>query len=97
MKIAVDAMGGDFAPHEVVKGAYLAATEDGTSVALVGDRETIQSELAELGDESDRIEVVHALEVVGMDEPAITPLRKKRDSSIRVAAEMVRDGRAKVS
>lgn len=94
MKIAVDAMGGDFAPHEVVKGAYLAATEDGTNVALVGDRGAVEAELAQLGDAGDLIEIVHASEVVGMDEPAITPLRKKRDSSIRVAAEMVHSGAA---
>src|SRR5215208_5552162 len=94
MRIAVDAMGGDFAPQCAVQGAFQAAVEDGTSVLLVGDRARIEPELARLGDHRGRIEVVHAEEVVGMDEPAITPIRKKRRSSIRLSAEVVKEGRA---
>ncbi len=94
MRIAVDAMGGDFAPQSPVQGAFQAAVEDGTSILLVGDRARLEAELAKLGDHGGRIEIVHAEEVVGMDEPAITPIRKKRRSSIRLCAELVKEGRA---
>jgi phosphate acyltransferase len=94
MPIAVDAMGGDYAPQCAVEGAFRAATEDGASVILVGDRVRVEAELRKWGDASGRIEVVHAEEVVGMDEPAITPIRKKRRSSIRLCAELVKEGRA---
>ncbi|MFP5289164.1 MAG: phosphate acyltransferase PlsX [Thermoanaerobaculia bacterium] len=94
MPIAVDAMGGDFAPQCAVEGAVSAAVEDGAEVLLVGDRAKIESELARLGRPSRRVEVVHAEEVVGMDEPAITPIRRKRRSSIRICAELVKEGRA---
>ena len=63
----------------------------------MGDRARIEAELRRLGGlrtPDGRIEVVHAEEVVGMDEPAITPIRKKRRSSLRLCAELVKDGRA---
>lgn len=94
MTIAVDAMGGDYAPQCAVEGAFRAATEDGASILLVGDRSRVEAELRKLGSHGGRIEVVHAEEVVGMDEPAITPIRKKRRSSIRLCAELVKEGRA---
>jgi glycerol-3-phosphate acyltransferase PlsX len=94
MPIAVDAMGGDYAPQCAVEGAFRAATEDGASILLVGDRSRVEAELRKLGSHGGRIEVVHAEEVVGMDEPAITPIRKKRRSSIRLCAELVKEGRA---
>ena len=94
MKIAVDAMGGDDAPRAIVEGAYAAAVHDGASILLVGQQDLVRAEVARLGDPGDRIEVVHADEVVGMDEPAITPLRKKRRSSIAVACKLVGEGRA---
>ncbi|HEX6902609.1 MAG TPA: phosphate acyltransferase PlsX [Thermoanaerobaculia bacterium] len=95
MPIAIDAMGGDFAPQSAVEGAFRAATEDGCSILLVGDRARVEPELRRLGgDGGGRIEVVHAEEVVGMDEPAITPIRRKRRSSLRLCAELVQEGRA---
>ncbi|HKH45965.1 MAG TPA: phosphate acyltransferase PlsX [Thermoanaerobaculia bacterium] len=95
MQIAVDAMGGDHAPQSPVEGAVRAATEDGTSIFLVGDRARVEAELARLGVAGHRrLEVIHAEEVVGMNEPAITPIRKKRRSSIRLCAELVKEGRA---
>src|SRR6185295_13685084 len=94
MPIAVDAMGGDLAPQSAVEGAFRAATQDGSSVLLVGDRTRLEAELRRFGDARGRIEVVHAEEVVGMDEPAITPIRRKRRSSLRICAELVKDGRA---
>jgi phosphate acyltransferase len=100
MPIAVDAMGGDHAPQCAVEGAVRAAVEDGASILLVGDRRRIESELLRLGQATGwkagrgRIDIVHAEEVVGMDEPAITPIRRKRRSSIRLCAELVREGKA---
>src|SRR5215470_512581 len=94
MLIAVDAMGVDHAPRAAVEGSFRAAVEDGTRLLLVGDRERIERELARLGDHGGRIEIVPAEEVVGMDDPPITPIRKKRRSSIRICAELVRAGRA---
>lgn len=94
ISIAVDAMGGDHAPGQVVEGAWQAAVEDGTSILLVGDADRLESGLSRLGSHRGRIEVVHADEVVGMDEPAITPIRRKRRSSIRICAELVRDRKA---
>src|SRR3954452_13523631 len=95
MPIAVDAMGGDHAPQSTVEGAVRAVAEDGAAVLLVGDRSRVDAELARHGYRG-RIEIVHAEEVVGMDEPAITPIRKKRRSSLRLCAELVKDGRAQV-
>ena len=94
MKIAVDAMGGDHAPRAAVEGAHAAAVEDGAEVILVGREDVVRGELARLRDHGGRIEVVHAEEVVEMDDPAIAPLRKKRRSSIRIACELVKAGRA---
>jgi glycerol-3-phosphate acyltransferase PlsX len=97
MPIAVDAMGGDFAPQSTVEGATRAADENGASILLVGDRTLLEAELRRHGGAGKRngsIEIVHAEEVVGMDEPAITPIRKKRRSSIRICAELVKVGRA---
>lgn len=93
MRIAVDAMGGDHAPRAAVEGAVRAATEDGISVLLVGESDIIGPLLDEVGG-GERVEVVHAEEIVGMDEPAVTPLRKKPRSSIRICAELVKEGRA---
>jgi phosphate acyltransferase len=94
MQIAVDAMGGDHAPRAVVQGAVRAAVEDGVSVLLVGDRSRIGGELSRLGGAGSRIEVVHAEETVGMDEPAVASIRKKRRSSMRICADLVKAGRA---
>lgn len=94
MYVAVDAMGGDFAPEAAVEGAFRAATEDGTPVLLVGQQPVVEAHLAKLGGARGAIEIVHAEEAVEMDEPAITPIRRKRRSSVRICAELVREGRA---
>ncbi|KAB2963590.1 MAG: phosphate acyltransferase PlsX [Thermoanaerobaculia bacterium] len=93
MRIAVDAMGGDLAPRAAVQGALLAALEEDVSILLVGDREIVEDEIEKLGASPESVEVVHAPETVGMDEPA-TAVRRKRRSSLAVCAELVRDGRA---
>jgi glycerol-3-phosphate acyltransferase PlsX len=97
MPIAVDAMGGDSAPGAPVAGALRAVREDGTAVVLVGDEVRVREALRGLGVDGELpqgLTLVHAEEVVGMDEPAITPLRKKRRSSIRLCAEFVGSGGA---
>jgi len=94
MKIAVDAMGGDHAPRNIVEGAVDACREFGSSVILVGQEPKIEQELDRLGASGLGIEVVHAEEVVGMDEPAVNAIRKKKKSSIRIGARLVKDGDA---
>jgi len=92
--IAVDAMGGDHAPAVPVEGAVLAAREFGVRVALVGRRPEIEAELARCATSGLDLEVHHASEVIGMAETAGRALRSKPDNSIRVAARLVREGRA---
>ncbi|WP_165248655.1 phosphate acyltransferase PlsX [Paludisphaera soli] len=84
MRIALDAMGGDFAPGPIVAGAVEAALDqDGLITVLVGDRERIEAELARFPDAPrDRLPIVHAAESIGMDEKPVEALRKKRDNSI---------------
>jgi glycerol-3-phosphate acyltransferase PlsX len=95
MKIAVDAMGGDHAPEVTVDGAIAAAREFGVSSLLVGDSARVAPLVdRRAGALRDSIEVVHAPEVIAMDEPATAAIRKKKNSSIRVAANLVREGRA---
>ena len=95
VRIALDAMGGDHAPQEIVKGALLAAAEYPIEVLLVGQDEVVRKELAAAGASTPRnIEVVDAREVVEMDDTAIAPIRRKRNSSIRICANLVAEGRA---
>jgi glycerol-3-phosphate acyltransferase PlsX len=94
VRIAVDAMGGDHAPLVNVDGAVAAAREFGISSLLVGRTSELQPLLRDAGFSGPEIEIVEAPEVVAMDEPATAAIRKKRNSSIRVAANCVRDGRA---
>ena len=91
-RIALDAMGGDHAPHEIVKGALIAAREYPVHIILVGREDAIRAELG--GTMPANVEIVHAEEVVEMDDTALAPIRKKRNSSIRICANLVRDGRA---
>jgi phosphate acyltransferase len=94
MKIAVDAMGGDHGPAVVVEGALVAQREFGVSVILVGDQAALERELGRSGTRRLGVEIRHASQVVGMAESPSQALRRKRDSSLRVAAELVRDGHA---
>ena len=96
MRIAVDAMGGDYAPREVVAGAVDAARELScvTDVTLVGDESAIRAELALCGDIPSTIHIRHASEVVAMDEAPALAVRRKRDSSIGRAVDMVKSGEA---
>ena len=88
-------MGGDHAPRVNVEGAVAAAIDFGLDTLLVGRRREVEAELARTGYTGSRVGVVEADEVVLFDEPSITPIRKKRGASVRIAAECVRDGRAR--
>jgi phosphate acyltransferase len=94
MKIAVDAMGGDYGPAVVVEGAVTAVREHGASVVLVGDKAAVEREVVRLQAEPLSIEIRHASQVVGMGESPSQAVRRKRDSSLRVAAQLVKDGDA---
>jgi len=91
-KIAVDAMGGDQAPAAEIEGAVQAAAQFRIPVVLVGQKDRIQTVLEKYDTSGISIEVVHASEVITMEDSAATAARKKKDSSIRVAARLMRDG-----
>jgi phosphate acyltransferase len=94
-RIALDAMGGDHAPDEIVKGALLAVAEYPVAITLVGREEEVHEKLkAHAGSVPAHIDIVDAREVVTMEDNALAPLRKKRNSSIRVAANLVAEKRA---
>jgi len=93
MRIAVDAMGGDFGAKATVPGALRAAQELGVDIILVGLETAIRRELGKHGPASSRLSVVDAPEEIGMGEGLLS-FRKKKASSIRVGAQLVRDGRA---
>lgn len=95
MRIAVDAMGGDFAPREVVRGAINYAAANADEVILVGDRTRIQAEIAEYGHgHPASMTFADAPDVIGMVEHPAAALRAKPRASIRVATDLVRDGQA---
>ena len=94
MRIALDAMGGDFAPAETVKGALLAAKEFDVDIDLVGLPERIELEMGKNGRRSPRVTVVPASEVIAMEEEKIAQaVRTRRDASINVAMSLMRKGR----
>jgi glycerol-3-phosphate acyltransferase PlsX len=91
MRIAVDAMGGDFAPCEIVKGAVQGAEEHGVDLILIGDEAAIRAHLPQKT--TANVEIRHTTEVIAMGDHA-SAIRTKRDASVVVAADMVRDGNA---
>lgn len=95
VKVAVDAMGGDNAPGEIVKGAVEAANErPEIKIFLVGKEEKVKAELAKYTYKSQQIEVVNAEEVIETAEPPVMAIRKKKDSSIVVAMNLVKNKEA---
>ena len=93
--IAVDAMGGDFAPRPVVDGALAAARHFDLGVALVGPRANLDVELGRHDDvDPERIRIVEATDVVAMEDSPAAALRRKPNASIKVAAEIVARGEA---
>ncbi len=95
MRIVLDAMGGDYAPRVTVEGAVETVNETGDiEVVLIGQEGLIQEELRQKRYPPERITVRHAPQVVAMNEPVSTAVRRKRDSSIRLGIEMVKAGEA---
>jgi glycerol-3-phosphate acyltransferase PlsX len=94
MKIVVDAMGGDYAPDVVILGAVAAVSEYNTEVILVGDEVRIKSLLKKARYTGTNILVHPAQEVIEMSEPAASSIRRKRNSSIVLGIDLVKDGQA---
>lgn len=95
IRIAVDAMGGDYAPGEVVKGAVAAIKEKSDiKIILVGDEDAIKAELKELSYNQGQIEIVPASEVISCEETPVEAIRAKKDSSLVKAMKMVKEKEA---
>lgn len=96
MRIALDAMGGDYAPKNTVEGAVLALKEYAQiqQLFLVGDAVSVGSELKRIGYQDHRIEIFHASEVIGMKESAAKAIRHKKDASISRAVDLVKNNSA---
>jgi glycerol-3-phosphate acyltransferase PlsX len=94
MKIAIDAMGGDYAPVEVIAGAVEWAQKTSNQVVLVGRQDTILEELKNYQYDASLVSMVNASQVIDMDESPALALRKKKDASILVATGLVKQGLA---
>lgn len=94
MKVAVDAMGGDYAPREIVLGAIAACRELDAEVILVGREEELARELKEQAVSGLKLEVYPASEIIAMDEHPANAVKKKKDSSLVVANRLVKEGSA---
>src|SRR5205085_8310438 len=96
MKIALDAMGGDFGPPNLIGGAKMAleAYSQISKLFLVGDTAQIEAELKKLNCSDRRIEIVHSSQVVDMSDKAWSAVRRKKDSSISRAVDLVKHGQA---
>jgi glycerol-3-phosphate acyltransferase PlsX len=93
MKVAVDAMGGDFGPRVTVEGAVKAAKEYKIEVQLVGVEDLIKKEFEKFNHSRSKVSIINATEAIGMGEGLLS-FRKKKKSSIRVGAQLVKDGQA---
>ena len=96
MKIALDAMGGDFGPPNLVGGAVMALQEYARieKLFMVGDSPRIEAELKKHGCSDGRVEIVHSTQVVEMSDKAVESVRRKKDSSISRAVDLVKHGSA---
>lgn len=92
MKFAVDGMGGDLAPYEAVKGCVMAVKEMDLEIIITGPEDLINKELAQYEYDHSRISVLNATEIVTTEEAPVLAIRRKKDSSLRRAIELVRDG-----
>ncbi len=97
MRIALDAMGGDGAPAEIIDGAMEAVQETSgrVEVTLVGKRDVLEGHIADRGFAADHVVIVDAPDVIGMSESPATAIRRKRDSSINVAMRLQKEGRVR--
>lgn len=92
MKIIADAMGGDKAPYEQIKGAVMASQKLDVDVVLCGNEEIINAELAKISGDKSRISVVNCTEVIENEDDPVTAARRKKDSSMIAGMRLVRDG-----
>ena len=90
MKIIVDGMGGDLAPHEIVKGSLEAVKEYGVKITLTGDRHKLEQELEKLNAPKESFEIVHTTQVITMEDGPVKAIKSKTDSSMVKGLEMVR-------
>jgi len=93
LKIVVDAMGGDYAPQAIVAGVIEAIKELNVNIVLVGIKDKVEEELKKFHYPLEKIEIVHASEVVEMHDPAVTPIRRKKDSSISVGITLLKENK----
>ena len=91
MKIALDAMGGDAAPETTIAGAIRAARELPAEILLIGQQEAIEQALSRHGQRPSNLSIVHAPEVIGMEESPVASIRKKRESSINIGVMLLKD------
>lgn len=94
VRVALDAMGGDYAPSEIVLGAVQAAREYGIGVYLVGREDAIRAELAKYDTQGLDLPIIHTDEAIEMDEHPATAVRRKKNASMALALQLVRDGAA---
>ncbi len=92
MKIAVDAMGGDFAPQTIVEGAFLVAKQYGVRVVLVGDEDQVSKELSKYPTSKLPIYIHHAPSVVAMHDSPSTVIRRMKETSIKVGLDLAKEG-----
>jgi glycerol-3-phosphate acyltransferase PlsX len=92
--VALDAMGGDLAPAEIVKGAVAAVKELEVDIKLVGRQDAVEAELVQYDYSQERIQIVHAEEVIGTDEVPTSAIRRKKNSSLVVGLNLVKKGEA---
>ncbi|MCK8827249.1 phosphate acyltransferase PlsX [Natroniella acetigena] len=92
MRIAVDAMGGDYAPQEIVKGVMEIINECNGQIILVGPEDRLEEELKQYSFSKEKIEIHHASEMIGMNESPAKALRKKKDSTIAIGTRLVKEG-----
>lgn len=93
-KIVVDAMGGDYSPEEIIKGAVEAAQNLNVNLILAGREETIEGELGKYIYPKEKIEILNASEIIGTDEVPTIALKRKKDSSIVVGLKALKEGKA---
>ncbi len=92
MAIAIDVMGGDIFPQNPIEGAIKAVNDNNIDVVLVGDEEVIKKALVQYKYNSKKVSIVHASQVISMDEPVASAMRNKRDSSMRVCFNLHKKG-----
>ncbi|MCJ7657494.1 MAG: phosphate acyltransferase PlsX [Candidatus Atribacteria bacterium] len=94
MKIALDAMGGDYAPEEAVKGAILASEERDLEIILLGDMEKVEKELVKYKYKKDKLLVINCKEYIETGEFPLVAVRNKRDSSIVIGTKLIKNNQA---